>query len=123
MGGFKSQVAHQLAPSAATIGIQFCCVMEIDVLLLVTIDLRQADLDAFDRYETSVIELLPRYLGKIEQRVRTIDSQTEVHILYFPDDKSFEAFRNDPERLALADDWKRCGANSTVRQVDNVAAS
>ena len=106
-GGFKSQVAHGLDPSAASVWIQFCCVMETDVLLLVTIDLRQADLDAFDRYEANVIGLIQGRLGNIERRVRTLDGQTEVHILSFPDERSFEDFLNDPKRLALAESLGR----------------
>lgn len=91
------------------------------VLWLVTIDLAQADLDVFDRYEAAVLALLPKHRGRLEIRVRTLDRQTETHLLYFPDDQAFDSFRSDPARLALADEWKRCGAASTVQAVKRIA--
>jgi hypothetical protein len=82
------------------------------LLRLVTIDLSQADLDVFERYEASVLALLPKHRGRLELRVRALDGQTETHLLYFPDEQAFDAFRSDPARLMLADEWKRCGALS-----------
>jgi hypothetical protein len=91
------------------------------LLRLVTIDLSRADLDAFERYEASVLALLPKHRGRLELRVRALDGRTETHLLHFPDDQAFEAFRSDPARLALADDWQRCGALSTVQLVERIA--
>ena len=86
-----------------------------------TIDLSRADLDVFERYEASVLALLPKHRGRLDLRVRALDGQTETHLLYFPDDEAFDAFRSDPARLALADEWKRCGAVSTVQLVRRIA--
>ena len=91
------------------------------MLRLVTIDLSQADLDVFERYEASVLALLPKHGGRLELRLRALDGRTETHLLYFPDDGAFDAFRADPARLALADEWKRCGAVSTVQLVRRIA--
>ena len=91
------------------------------MLLLVTIDLSQADLDVFERYEASVLALLPNHGGRLDLRVRALDGRTETHLLYFPDEQAFEAFRSDPARLALADEWKGCGALSTVQLVERIA--
>ena len=91
------------------------------MLRLVTIDLSQADLDVFERYEASVLALLPKHRGRLELRVRTLDGRTETHLLHFPDEQAFDAFRSDPARLALADEWKRCGALSTVQLVERIA--
>jgi uncharacterized protein (DUF1330 family) len=91
------------------------------VLRLVTIDLSQADLQAFARYEARVLALLPKHGGRLELRVRALDGRSETHLLYFPDEQAFDAFRSDPARLALADDWTRCGARSTVQPVERVA--
>ena len=91
------------------------------MLRLVTIDLSQADLDVFERYEASVLALLPNHRGRLELRVRALDGQTETHLLYFPDEQAFDAFRSDPARLALAEEWKRCGARSTVQLVERIA--
>jgi hypothetical protein len=95
--------------------------MEACLLRLVTIDLSQADLDVFERYEASVLALLPKHRGRLELRVRALDRQTETHLLYFPDEQAFDGFRSDPARLALADEWKRCRALSTVQFVERIA--
>ena len=91
------------------------------MLRLVTIDLSQANLDVFERYETGVLALLPKHRGRLELRVRALDGQTETHLLYFPDEQSFNAFYSDPARLALADEWNRCGARSMVQLVERIA--
>jgi hypothetical protein len=96
---------------------------EADLLWLVTIDLAQADLDAFERYEAKVLALLPKHRGCLELRVRTLEGATETHLLRFPDEQAFESFRSDPARLALADAWARCGARSEVQPVEAIPAS
>ena len=90
------------------------------MLRLVTIDLAEADVDAFEHYETNVLSLLASHGGRLELRVRSLDRQTETHLLYFPDDEAFERFRSDPARLALADAWKQCGARSAVQIVERI---
>ena len=92
------------------------------MLLLVTIDLSQADLAAFERSEAKALDLLPRYGGRLEMRVRTVDGQSETHLLSFPDEAAFEAFRSAPERLALAAEWEACGARSVVQPVARIGA-
>ena len=91
------------------------------MLRLVTIDLSRADLDVFERYEASVLALLPKHRGRLELRVRALDGRSETHLLHFPDEQAFDAFRSDPARLALADEWKRCGALSTIQLVERIA--
>ena len=95
--------------------------MEAGLLRLVTIDLSQADLDVFERYEASVLALLPKQRGRLELRVRALDGQTETHLPHFPDEQAFDAFLSDPARLVLADEWKRCGARSTIQHVERIA--
>jgi hypothetical protein len=93
------------------------------LLRLVTIDLTAADLDAFERYEARVLDLVPKHGGRLEMRVRALDGRTETHLLYFPDNAAFEGYRADPGRLALSGDWERCGARSTVQLVERVPKS
>jgi hypothetical protein len=88
------------------------------MLLLVTIDLARADLALFERYEVDVLDLLPKYNGRLEMRVRALNGQSETHLLFFPDEAAFESFRSDPKRLALSADWERCGARSVVQPVE-----
>jgi hypothetical protein len=108
----QSGTAYRFNPAVLT---------EAGLLRLVTIDLSQADLHVFERYEASVLALLPKHRGRLELRVRALDGQTETHLLYFPDEQAFDAFRSDPARLVLADEWKRCGALSTVQLVERIA--
>ena len=91
--------------------------------MLVTIDLSHADLAAFERYEAKALDLMPRYGGRLELRVRAVDGQSETHLLAFPDEAAFEAFRSDPDRLALAAEWDACGARSVVQPVARIGTS
>ena len=90
------------------------------MLRLVTIDLSGADLAAFERYEAAVLAIAPRHGGRLELRVRSLDGRTETHLLHFPNAAAFDAYSSDPARLALADDWKKCGASSVVQLVERI---
>ena len=81
-------------------------------MLRLVIDLAEANLEAFERYETEVLGLVPKHGGRVELRVRALDRQSETHLLYFPGKESFERFRSDPVRLAMASEFERCGART-----------
>jgi hypothetical protein len=85
--------------------------------LLVEIDLTSADLASFDAYETAVLPLVALHCGAVEVRLRTADAAREVHLIRFPDAAAFAAFKSDPRRIAMADDWTASGAVSTVTEV------
>ena len=91
------------------------------MLVLVQIDLSQADIDVFNAYEAGVLPLLARYGARLEERLRAEDGQSEVHLLYFPDDRALDAFRADPDRAALQDMWHRSGAVSALTLVRRLA--
>lgn len=86
--------------------------------LLIDIDLSSADVTMFDSYETVVLERLSTYGARIEMRVRSVDRQREVHLLFFPDADSLVQFRNDAVRQSVIDRWEKCGATSTSVEVD-----
>jgi hypothetical protein len=88
--------------------------------LLVTIDLANADLALFESYEANVLPLLPKHGARLEARVRTRDGLRETHLLYFPSPEAREGYLADPARLALRPDWERCGAVSSVSEVDDI---
>ena len=90
------------------------------MLRLVTIDLAEADLEAFERYEFVVLGLVPNHGGRVELRVRALDRRSETHLLYFPGEEAFERFRSDPVRLALSSEFERCGARTEVRLVERI---
>jgi hypothetical protein len=84
---------------------------------LVLIDLTHADLEVFEAYEATVLPLVANHGGRLELRVRALDGLSETHLLYFPSEQAFEAYRTDPARVAAQDDWARCGAKSSVTLV------
>ncbi|MEO6339024.1 MAG: hypothetical protein ABIO39_03200 [Caulobacteraceae bacterium] len=85
---------------------------------MATIDLTHADLNLFESYEATVLPLVARYGGRLEMRVRASDGSSETHLLYFPDGHSYEAYRSDPDRVAVLDQWERCGARASVVEVE-----
>lgn len=87
------------------------------MLRLVTIDLSDADLEMFERYESEVLSIVPKYGGRLEMRVRALDGRTETHLLYFPDETAFAGYRSDPARSALASLWDQSRARSVAQLV------
>ena len=85
--------------------------------LLIEMDLTDADLVLFDRYEDTVLALLPEHGAVLERRERAADGTAEVHLIRFPDQAAFDAFIADPRRLAMARTWAACGARATRRWV------
>lgn len=92
------------------------------MLRLVTIDLTRADLEVFEAYEATVLPLVANHGGRLEFRVRSVDGASETHLLYFPSDDAFEAYRTDPARVAAQGEWARCGAEFRVTLVEAVQA-
>ena len=68
--------------------------------------LREGQESVFQAYENKVLPLLPRYKGKLEIRLKTTkttpEQPDEIQVVSFPSEIDFEAYRNDPERLACA---------------------
>ena len=58
----------------------------------------------------------------IQRRLRTEDGLNEVHVIWFPSDAHFAAYRDDPARAAHTHLFTLSGANAevlTVRDVRN----
>lgn len=89
------------------------------MLRLVTIDLSGADVAAFETYETGVLALLGKHGGRLERRMRTLDGAQEIQILRFPDERAYEAFRDDPDRTAARPIWNASGASLSVVLVED----
>lgn len=87
------------------------------MLILVQIDLSQANLTLFDEYEAQVLLLLESHRAKLVERLRSIDGQSEFHLLEFSDIAAFDDFRADPVRISLQDLWQSCGATSVLTEV------
>lgn len=87
------------------------------MLILVNVDISGADLALFDDYEARALALLGNHGARLEERLRSTDGQSEMHLLYFPDPEALNAFRADPDRAALQDMWRRCGASSVLTEM------
>ncbi|GAB3851697.1 hypothetical protein GCM10029963_39960 [Micromonospora andamanensis] len=71
------------------------------VRLVALVELPDDAVEAGQRYEDTVLALLPRHGGRLERRLRTGDGRTEVHLIRFDTRAGYEAFLADPERVAL----------------------
>ena len=87
---------------------------------LVVLDLTLADIALFEAYERKIMPLLSKYGARLEQAIRSIDGMTETHLLYFPENVSFEKFLSDPSRAALKDEWKLTGVTTTITDVEQI---
>ncbi|GIJ09001.1 GNAT family N-acetyltransferase [Micromonospora andamanensis] len=71
------------------------------VRLVALVELPDDAVEAGQRYEDTVLALLPRHGGRLERRLRTGDGCAEVHVIRFDTRAGYEAFLADPERVAL----------------------
>lgn len=78
------------------------------MLVVVRIDLSDADLAAFERYEAEVLPLVAEHGGRLERRLR--GAAVELHILNFPSQETFHAYLGDPRREAFQALWAQSGA-------------
>jgi uncharacterized protein (DUF1330 family) len=90
--------------------------------LLVTIDLSDADITAFEYYERQALALLPAHGGMVGARLRSTDGRSETHLLHFPDSAALAEFLADPARQALRPDWDACGAKAMMVEVEELPA-
>ena len=74
----------------------------------------------FQRYEASVLPLLPRHGGKFERRMRGDEGRIEVHVVSFPSHEALEAYRSDPERVRLLPLLEESGAETELIEVSEV---
>lgn len=72
----------------------------------------------FARFENKAFAIMARHgarVVRIEQNHQaTDDVPHEVHVLDFPDNERFEAYRSDPELQALAGEREACIAKTEV---------
>ncbi|GIG89144.1 hypothetical protein [Plantactinospora endophytica] len=68
--------------------------------LVAVLDVPAEHLAAFRRYEDLVLPLLAEHGGRLEQRLRTGDGCTEVHLVSFAGRDGYESYLADPRRAA-----------------------
>lgn len=69
---------------------------------------------AFNAYEAQVLPLLSDHGGVLQRRLRTEDGSAEIHLVWFPSEAAFAAFRNDPRRNKHAALMTESGATTEL---------
>ncbi|MBQ1049876.1 GNAT family N-acetyltransferase [Micromonospora sp. C51] len=90
------------------------------VRLVALVELPDGAVEAGQRYEDTVLALLPRHGGRLERRLRTGDGRTEVHVIRFDTRAGYEAFLADPERTALRATLGDAAPHTRVLEVHEV---
>jgi hypothetical protein len=62
-----------------------------------------AQVAELERYENTVLGLLPDHGGLVERRLRSADGRIEAHLLDFPSREAIDAYDDDPRRAAARD--------------------
>lgn len=75
---------------------------------------------AFQAYEDRVLPLLAEHGGSLQRRLRSADALTEVHLVWFPSEASFTAYRSDPRRTEHAALLQAARAGIEVLALDDV---
>ncbi|WBB56362.1 GNAT family N-acetyltransferase [Verrucosispora sp. WMMD573] len=90
------------------------------VRLVALVELPDGAVEAGQRYEDTVLALLPRHGGRLERRLRTGDGRTEVHVIRFDTRAGYQAFLADPERTALRGTLGETAPQTRVLEVHEV---
>jgi hypothetical protein len=90
------------------------------VTYLMLARLPEGRLGAFDAYERAVLPLLAEHGGRLERRLRTLDDRVETHVVSFPSDEEFAAYRADPRRSAAGPLLESSGAQVELLPVRDV---
>lgn len=81
----------------------------------------------FEQFESAAAMIMRRHGGAVERRIRCMphvgdNPPHEVHIVVFPDEQSFERYRNDPDLRTLADLRTRAIRQTMIWRGADVAA-
>ncbi|MFI8090736.1 hypothetical protein ACIF9R_20855 [Streptomyces sp. NPDC086080] len=90
------------------------------VTYLMLARLPEGRLAAFDAYESAVLPLLAEYGGRLERRLRTLDDRVEAHLVSFPSEEDFAAYRAEPRRSSAAPLLESSGAVMELLAVRDV---
>ena len=81
--------------------------MESPIYRVVSLWVRSGAVAEFEAYERKASRIMRKYGGSIEKVIRTgqensPDTPFEIHVVSFPDQERFAAYRADVELLSLA---------------------
>lgn len=85
--------------------------MERPIYRVASLWIRLGAVAEFEAYERKAARIMRKYGGSIERVIRTGEENSpeipfEVHLVSFPGQEEFAAYRADPELLSLAADRK-----------------
>ncbi len=92
------------------------------MLVVAVLTVRDAEREAFRRYEHAAARIMARHGGAIERALVLAGEPgtfRELHVVRFPDAAAFEAYRADAELLALASERARCVVATEVWPADD----
>jgi hypothetical protein len=80
----------------------------VPLVLVVALYIHDGHEAEFEQFESAAAEVMKRYGGGIERRIRCAPSADgsqpyEVHIVAFPDAAAYERYRSDEELRGLAE--------------------
>ena len=81
---------------------------ESNLVLIVSLWLKGGDVAAFESFERQASQIMATHGGRIERVIRLLRNDAkaqppfEVHVISFPDQESFDAYRNDGRARTLA---------------------
>jgi antibiotic biosynthesis monooxygenase (ABM) superfamily enzyme len=90
--------------------------------ILVRLWIREGLETEFEAYERKVSRIMARHGGVIERAIRMVrasddrsdDEPFEVHVLRFPSQDLYDAYRDDAERHSLSDERARIITNTDI---------
>ncbi|MBX3120533.1 MAG: hypothetical protein KF784_15850 [Fimbriimonadaceae bacterium] len=95
----------------------------VGVTLLAIFQLNPDGLQLFDQHEDAVLPLLQEHGGELQRRVRSLDDTVEVHLVWFPSEQAFEAFRDDPRRTKVLPLMQMSKVEASIHPVREVPTS
>lgn len=94
--------------------------MTAEVTYALLVRLPVTGVEKFQLYEEQVLPLLDEHDGRLEQRLRSPDQLTEIHVVSFPSREAFAAYREDPRRTERAHLLAESGASVEILEVHEV---
>ena len=87
--------------------------------LVVSLYLHPGRESEFEQFESAAAQIMRRYGGTVERRIGVATGADEslpyeVHVVSFPDELSFQEYRNDSDLQALADLRSRAIRETTI---------
>lgn len=76
--------------------------------------------EAFQRFEEQVLPIMPKHGGRLERRLRSADSLTELHIVSFPSREALQQYLDDPARKDHLHLREQSGASFEIIDVTDV---